>query len=331
MKIKLLMFAATSALCLAAMDSSAQTRTDHPSLCTDLQREWGILSTNGRAADIQTFRDSVDANKVAMCPVTIGAADSRVRELEAQEIADAARRDAWRAQQGNAAAAQLLREANAEATRQRQRADRAAAEAAAERAARLAREQAEAIPGRPRNLLACSLSQDIARFDRGNIPGTQIENLVVPPEIQVVYDLVGVDQGVIDVYSWDLDQRQWSRSRAAVVREGNRVTIGGTSENEQNARIRVVDSVDLDAMTVTGQGYFEPINAGGQSAIDINRNGQANLNLGALMQRAPRLWLESRGTCAFQSGGPPGPLTATPSWRVTDRAIPTIPPLPRGR
>lgn len=321
MKTKLLLLAAAAAVCLLGAPTDASA--DHI-ICRSQENEWALLQTGGNLSDVTSFRGSV-AENAGVCPTLMSAVDQRLGELTSRQ----AERERLRAE---AAQSQAAREelASIERTLQQETAARRRAEREILNLRRVREaEAAQAqIPGRPRNLVACLISQDVARMDRGNIPGMQIENLNVPPEIQVVYDIADAAQGAIDVYGWDLTARQWTRNRVAASREGSVLTIGATTENEQNARIRARETINLDTMSQNGMGYFEPITSGAAPAINVN-NGQANLNVGALFQRAPRLWLETRGSCAYQNGAPPGPLTGTPSWRVTVREIPTIPQMPR--
>lgn len=324
MRTKLLLLAATAVVFFFAEPKDALA--DHV-LCSDPQGQWNLLQTSGTLADVSSFRANVNARYANICPALIQSVELRRDELarrqQERERLQAEARD--RVSGAQTQLDELNRRIALETTARR----RAENQINLMLRQREEEEAAARIPDRPRNLLACLVSQDVARFDRGNIPGTQIENLEVPPEIQVVYDIADAEQGAVDVYGWDLIARQWTRNRVAAQLNGRTLTVGATLENEQNARVVGAEVINLDALTVTGRGLFEPINVGGQSAINVDGNGQANLNIGALFQRPPRVWLESRGACAYQSGSPPGPLTSTPSWRVADRAIPTVPPVPR--
>ena len=323
-----MMLLAGVALCLlgVAQAQAPQAQQADHQFCAPFQREWQSLQNGGLDAT-SAFR--IEVSNSRMCPLLLSAIDQRVSVLAREQSDRSALRQQLEAQSAQNRAAQTeltnLERTLRQETVARQRAEQDAADL---RRIREAEEAAARIPGRPRNLIACSMAQDIARMERGNIPGVQFENLNVPPEIQVVYDIADVERGAIDVYGFDLVGRRWTRNRVAASRTGNSITAGGTYENEQNARLRALEVIDLDTMTTNGQGFFEPINSGAAPAINVN-NGQANLNVGALFQQPPRLWLETRGYCAYQNGAPPGPLTGTPEWRVTAREIPTIPRMPR--
>ncbi|MEJ0060833.1 MAG: hypothetical protein WDM79_15180 [Terricaulis sp.] len=309
--------------------AAAVPRSDNPALCASFQQEWVALAQHGGVQDVSRFRGEVPV----LCPMTANAVDGRLSELRQREVADAQRREVLVSQQAtNAAAARELREANEAANRERVLRVQAEQEASNLRRIREAELAAASIPGRARNLWACSISQDIARLDQGTMPNVRFDDVVVPPEVHVVYDIADAAQGAVDVYSWDINERQWTRSRLAASRVGNLLTVGATSENEQNVRILNRAVLDLDALTVIGAGFVEPISTGGGSVANLDfSTGQLNLNPNEIFrrtQRPPRLWLETRGACA-QSNAPPSPLTSTPTWHTTVREIPTIPPMPR--
>lgn len=332
MKIKggLLASAALGAmgLCFAA---PAHALSDHPSLCISYQREWDSLS-QGTLAKMQEFIK--DPSLRRMCPktendVAIRIASEQAKEQEQarqrQAISDLTRDQAATKASINAATKQL---AAFEETMAAERNAKLQAEAVAqeERRKRLELEAAASIPGRSRNLIACSLSQDVERLDQGNIPGMKFTDIIMPPEIQVVFDIADIADGVVDVYGFDIKARQWSRTRAGAQMKGKVLTVGGTSQNENNLRLQSRQEINLDAMNAKGRALADPVATGGSSLLNFDGStGNAGINLGALLQSPPRMWIEQKGNCAYQNGEPPGPLTATPEFRITSRAIPNIP------
>jgi hypothetical protein len=325
MRAKLFLFAAAAAVCFftAPMEASA----DHV-LCNEPQAQWNdLLQSSGSLADVSSFRANINARYANICQGLIASVEQRRDDLtRRQQEQERLRAEVADRREGAQAELTALNRRIADETAARRRAENQINLMLRQREEE---EAAERIPGRQRTLLACLISQDVARFDRGNIPGTQIERFEAPPEVQVVYDIQDAAQGAIDVYDWDLTAHQWTRNRIAAQLVGQTLTVGATLENDENGRVKSRGVINLEALSMNGAALFEPINAGGQSAINVDRNGQANLNLGALMQRPPRVWLETRGNCAYQSGSPPGPLTSQPEWRVIERAIPTVPPVPR--
>lgn len=309
---------------------SAFALSDHPSLCTSYQREWQSRS-QGTLAGMLEFINDPTLKK--MCPKTEGDAALRIAteqvkkqdaEKEKAKLELVVSNKASKAEVADA----TKRLAALETSVEQDRKAREAAEAAAteERRKRMELEAAAAIPGRTRNLLACSISQDVEKLDQGNMENMKFDNIDITPEIQVVYDIADVSGKAVDVYGFDLTQQQWSRTRVGALLKGTVLSLGATSQSLKNIQIKEKSDLDLGAMTIRGRAMVEPAASGGPSLFNLDvGTGKAGLNMDALTKRPPRVWVELRGNCAYQNGDPPGPLTGTPQFRVTSRDIPNVP------